>query len=93
MVVFFTILLYFFAYCVKTILPYSFKHEQFKQTIRGDTMKSGYESMIWLNDKKGREFVCYIDDLGKNVKTREDLREEDFKKCLNVNEIIGTERW
>ena len=56
-------------------------------------MKGGYESMVWLSDNNGQEFVCYIDDLGENVKTREDLKEEDFKKCLNVNEIIGTERW
>jgi hypothetical protein len=56
-------------------------------------MKGGYESMIWLNDKRGREFVCYIDEVGEDIKHREDLNEDDFKKCLNVNELIGTERW
>lgn len=56
-------------------------------------MKGGYESMVWLNDKDGREFVCYIDDLDPDVLSKEDLSEADFKKCMNVNELIGTERW
>ena len=23
----------------------------------------GYESMVWVNDRRGREFACYIDDV------------------------------
>lgn len=56
-------------------------------------MKSGYESMVWLNDKDGREFVCYIGQVGNDIKSTEDLKESDFRKCINVNSIIGTERW
>ncbi len=56
-------------------------------------MKGGYESMVWLNDSEGHEFVCYIDDIGDEVKSMDELTENQARKCLNVNELIGTERW
>ena len=52
----------------------------------------GYESMVWVNDRNGREFACYIDEL-KNIEHFEDLPEELRERCLNVNNLIGTERW
>ena len=52
----------------------------------------GYESMIWVNDRNGREFSCYVDDM-KKVEHFEDLPEELRAQCLDVNELIGTERW
>lgn len=55
-------------------------------------MKSGYESLRWLNDEEGREYVCTIsDDSEKN--TFEELTEEEKNHCENVNQIVGTERW
>jgi len=52
-------------------------------------MKSGYESMIWVRDNEGSEFVCYLDD----VNNENDLTDEEKAKCMNVNLLIGTERW
>ena len=49
----------------------------------------GYESMVWVQDENGREFACYRED----IKNPEELREEEKANCLNVNSIIGTERW
>ena len=55
-------------------------------------MKSGYESLTWLNDQDGREYVCSIENnAGKT--SFELLTEEEQKSCRNVNEIVGTERW
>jgi hypothetical protein len=51
--------------------------------------KGGYESMVWVNDREGREFACYLED----IESPELLREEEKAKCLNVNALIGTERW
>jgi hypothetical protein len=54
-------------------------------------MKSGYESLTWLNDKNGKEYVCsYIDD---NNRPFEELSEEEKRNCADVNAIVGTERW
>ena len=54
-------------------------------------MKSGYESLTWLNDKNGKEFVCsYIEE---DHQSYEELSEEEKRRCADVNAIVGTERW
>jgi hypothetical protein len=55
-------------------------------------MKSGYDSLTWINDKDGKEYVCSIDN-NSEKKSFEQLTEEEKKNCTNVNEIVGTERW
>jgi hypothetical protein len=52
-------------------------------------MKGGYESMVWVQDNEGREYACYLDD----VRNEKELSEEEKAKCLDVNLLIGTERW
>lgn len=52
-------------------------------------MKGGYESMVWVRDNDGKEYACYLDD----INNLEDLTEEEKAKCLDVNQILGTERW
>jgi len=52
----------------------------------------GYESMVWVNDRHGKEFVCYLNDI-KNIKHFEELPAELREKCLDVNDLVGTERW
>jgi hypothetical protein len=53
----------------------------------------GYESMVWIRDKEGKEYACYLDALKGNIKTKDQLTEEERAKCLDVSEIVGTERW
>lgn len=57
----------------------------------GYIMKGGIESLSWINDKNGKEYVCALENIGK--KKYEDLTEEEKRKCQDVNQIIGTERW
>lgn len=61
------------------------------QMKRGKTMRGGYESLIWLNDKDGKEYVCEIDSADK--KSFDQLTDEEKKHCSDVNQIVGTERW
>jgi hypothetical protein len=49
----------------------------------------GYESMIWVKDRDGKQFSCYRED----IKNPENLTEEEKSKCMDVNALIGTERW
>ncbi len=56
-------------------------------------MKGGYESMVWLNDAEGREFVCYLEDIKSEGGIPVKLSETARAKCMNVNDIVGTERW
>jgi hypothetical protein len=55
--------------------------------------KGGYESMVWIRDKDGKEYACYLDALKGNIKEKDQLSEEEKANCLDVSEIIGTERW
>ncbi len=49
----------------------------------------GYESMVWVQDRNGKEFSCYRED----IKNTEEITDVEKVKCLDVNTIIGTERW
>ena len=53
----------------------------------------GYESMVWIRDKDGKEYACYLDALKGNIKEKDQLTEEERANCLDVSEIVGTERW
>ncbi len=55
-------------------------------------MKSGYDSLTWINDKDGKEYVCSINN-SDNKKSFEQLSEDEKKRCSDVNQIVGTERW
>jgi len=54
--------------------------------------EGGYESMVWVRDKDGKEYACYLKDI-KGIKAKEELTEEEKSKCVDVSTIIGTERW
>jgi hypothetical protein len=58
---------------------------------RGDNMRAGFESMSWINDKSGKEYVCYFEN--NDHKSFEELTEDERIKCADVNQIVGTERW
>jgi hypothetical protein len=55
-------------------------------------MKGGYQSLIWVNDINGKEYVCSI-DTSDNKRSFEQLSEDERKQCADVNQIVGTERW
>ncbi len=54
-------------------------------------MKGGIESLTWIRDKNGKEYVCSLEETSKNL--YEDLSEEEKRRCTDVNQIVGTERW
>jgi len=54
--------------------------------------KGDYSTMVWIRDKKGKEYACYLDDIKGKIKTKEEMTEEEKKKCLDVSQIIGDER-
>lgn len=58
-----------------------------------EVKKGGYESMVWIRDKDGKVYACYIDALKGNIKEKDELTEEEKANCMDVSEIIGTERW
>ncbi len=55
--------------------------------------KGGYESLVWIRDKDGKEYACSAAALKGNLKTKDELTEEEMKSCMDVSQLIGTERW
>ncbi len=54
-----------------------------------DINTGGYESMVWISDKDGKQYACYL----KDVKNKDELTDEEKAKCMDVNCLVGTERW
>ncbi len=50
---------------------------------------AGYDDLVFVYDKEGREYACPIEALKGNVKKKEDLTEEEKKKCLDLNEVVS----
>ncbi len=55
--------------------------------------KGGYESMVWIRGKDGKEYACTAAALKGNLKTKDELTEEEMKSCMDVSQLVGTERW
>ncbi len=53
----------------------------------------GYESLVWVRDDEGHEFSCSLDTSRGGVNSLDDLTEHERASCMDVNSIIGTERW
>jgi len=55
--------------------------------------KGGYEALVWIRDKDGKEYACTAAALKGNLKTKDELSEEEMESCMDVSLLIGTERW
>lgn len=56
-------------------------------------MKGDYGTLRWVNDKSGKEYVCVVDRKHMKEKKLENLSSNERKSCIDVNQIVGTERW
>ena len=57
-------------------------------SMRGEKISEEYQKMVWVRDKDGKEYACYIDDL-KSIKKKEDLTDEEKEKCLDLSLVLG----
>jgi len=58
-------------------------------SMRGEIISEEYKKMVWVHDKDGKEYACYVDDLKGKIKKKEDLTDDEKKKCLDLNEVLG----
>ncbi|GAB6192749.1 hypothetical protein [Desulfocastanea catecholica] len=56
--------------------------------MKGEVISKEFQKMVWIKDKDGKEYACYIDDL-KNIKRKEDLTEEEKAKCTDLSDVLG----
>lgn len=57
-------------------------------SMRGQIISKEYQRMEWVQDKDGKEFACYHDDL-KDFDTKRGLTKEQRKRCLDTSLIAG----
>jgi len=53
--------------------------------MRGEIISEEYQKMVWVKDKSGREYACYLSDLNDKDK----LTEEEKAKCVDSSQILG----
>ncbi len=56
--------------------------------MKGQIISQEFNKMVWVQDNKGAEYACYIEQ-DRNVKTKEDLSSKEQQSCLNLNSILG----
>lgn len=57
-------------------------------SMRGDIISEEYKKMVFIQDKDGKEYACYIEDL-KSIKRKEDLTDEEKEKCTDISQVLG----
>jgi hypothetical protein len=57
-------------------------------SMRGEKISEEYQRMVFIQDKNGKEYACYIEDL-KNLKKKEDLTPEEKEKCMDISLVLG----
>lgn len=72
-----------------------FEQENIMNAIERDhtITAAGYESLVWVNDHEGREYSCTLDTPRGAVTTIEELNDHERRSCMDVNLLVGTERW
>jgi len=56
--------------------------------MKGEVISKEFQKLVWVQDKDGKEYACYIDDL-KQIKKKEDLSEEEKAKCMDLSTVLG----
>jgi len=53
--------------------------------MRGQLISKEYQSMVFVRDEKGGEYVCYANDL----KDQNHVSDNEKDKCLDTSQILG----
>ena len=54
---------------------------------------AGHESLVWINDRHGRQYSCTLDTPRTNLTSIDELSDHERAPCMDVNLLVGTERW
>ena len=57
-------------------------------SMRGEIISREYNSMKFVKDNDGKEFVCYERDV-ENVRDGQRLNDEQKEHCLDSSQILG----
>ena len=54
-------------------------------SMRGQIISKEFQSMVFVRDDNGGEFVCYAHDL----QDQEHVSENEKDKCLDTSQVLG----
>lgn len=54
-------------------------------SMRGDVISGEYQSMVFVRDDNGGEYVCYAKDLN----SPDHVSESEKQYCLDANQLLG----
>jgi len=57
-------------------------------SMRGPIISKEYQKLVFVQDKDGKEFSCYLDDV-KNFDPKIGLTHEQRGKCLDLSQVAG----
>jgi len=57
-------------------------------SMRGQIISKEYQKMVFVQDKDGKEFSCYLDDV-KDFDRNKGLSREQRAKCLDISQVAG----
>ena len=55
--------------------------------------RGGFGNLVWVRDNDGKEYACSADALRDNHNGDHNLSDQEKAGCIDVNTIVGTERW
>jgi hypothetical protein len=56
--------------------------------MKGQIISQEFNKMVWVQDSKGAEYACYIDQ-DRDVKKKEELSDKEKNSCMNLNTVLG----
>jgi hypothetical protein len=57
-------------------------------SMRGTVISKEYQRMVWVNDKDGKEYSCYFDDV-KDFDSKKGLNPQQKSRCLDTSQVAG----
>lgn len=57
-------------------------------SMRGDLISSEYQRMVFIDDIDGKEYACYIDDVG-NYDEKQGLTDKQKSRCMDLSVVLG----
>lgn len=57
-------------------------------SMRGEIISKEYQSIVFVNDKDGKEYACYASDLNNSIKG-EELTDNEKAKCMDLSLVLG----